>query len=240
MSESDHARALPDFSADDPAWLRWPRRAWEHRERLRQSPRALQLLQWLDDPHKVQLVLGRDGYREAMLSLLELAQPADCVAAGFDGDTADPRRAHFNADELNILFELSPQGQHRAVLWTEPDWPAAALWIDGRWIVHPREPRCDRAGRWVDERLFAVHVPGPEDHPHQGLDVGGLGAAPGLLVVDGSTGRQRVLQSSDQEQWSAPWLVREGDRWLLYPHREARERGELPVRVFDGMDDLLG
>jgi hypothetical protein len=206
---------------------------------LRRSPRALQLLQWLDDPHKVQLVLGRDGYREAMLSLLQQAQPGDCVAAGFREDAGDANRAHFNSDELNILFHMSPEGRHRAVLWTEPDWPGAALWIDGRWTVGPKTPQCEPAGHWVDERVFAVQVPGPEDHPRQGLDFGGLGRVRALLVVDASTQRHRVLQPSDDEHWPAPLLVKEGDRWLVYPEREAREGGDAPSCVFDTVDDLF-
>lgn len=240
MNEPDQHNAVHDFLPDDPAWRRWPRRVWECRERLRHSPRALQLLQWLEDPYKVQLVLGRDGYREATVSMLELAQPGDCVAAGFDEVKGDPHCVHFNSDLLNIHFELSPEGRHRAVLWTEPDWPGAALWVDGRWVVDPKRPGCERAGRWVDERLFAVHVAGPEDHPRQGPDFGGLGTVLALLVIDGSTGRHCVLQHADHEHWPAPWLVREGNRWLLHPEREACERGDLPARTFTSVEDLLG
>ena len=240
MSESSQHRATHDFSPDDPAWLRWPRRVWECREHLRHSPRALQLLQWLEDPYKVQLVLGREGYREALVSLLERAQPGDCVAAGFDEGIEDPHRLHFNTDELNIHFGLSPGGHHRSVLWTEPDWPGAALWIDGHWIVDPKRPRCESAGRWVDERLFAVRIPGPQDHPGQALDFGGMGTVLSLLVVDASTGRHRVLQPSDHEHWPDPWLMREGDRWLVYSERASRERNESPARGFGSLCDLLG
>ncbi|HET9642257.1 MAG TPA: hypothetical protein VFP68_02615, partial [Burkholderiaceae bacterium] len=195
---------------------------------------------WLDDPCKVQLVLGRDGYREAMLSLLEQAQPGDCVAAGFREDAGDAHRAHFNSDELYIVFHTSPDGLHRAVLWAEPDWPGAALWIDGRWIVGPKMSQCDRAGQWVDERVFAVQVPGPEDHRGQGLDFGGLGMVRGLLVVDASAQRYRILEPSKDEHWASPWLVKEGGRWLVYPECKGRERGDMPSRVFGTVDDLLG
>lgn len=231
---------VPHFSPDDPAWLRWPRRVWESREWLRRSPRALQLLQWLDDPGKVQLVLGRDGYREAMLSLLGQAQLGDCLAAGFHEGTGHPLRAHFNTDELNIHFHMSPDGQHRAVLWSEPEWPGAALWIDGHWILGPKTPECERAGWWVDDRLFAVQVPGPEHHLRQELDFGGVATVRGLLVADASTRRHRVLQPSNNDYWTAPWLEKEGDHWLAYPDREARERGDAPTLVFGIVDDLLG
>jgi hypothetical protein len=213
---------------------------WEWRECLSRSPLGLQLVEWLADPLKHQVVLGRDGYREVVLSLLHRAQHPDCAAAGFEFEPGSTQRGLFNTDELTIQFQHSPGGNHRSVLWSEPEWPGARLWVDAREVridAHAPSSYCERSGRWVDERFFAVGVHGPMDHPLQQFPMGAeLGAVMGLLIVDAARERQLIVQPQPHEQWDAPWLLVRGDAWCIYPNRAAHERGDAADRVipFDG------
>jgi hypothetical protein len=217
------------------AMLRWPPPVWQHLDWLRGSPRGLQLVEWLEDPLKYMAVLGRDGYREAVLPLLQAAHRQDLAAAGFTSDSAQPHYAYRVGSEFSALVTDSPDAAHRAILWSEPAWPGARLWIDGAQVPVGGEtpsPYCAKAGRWVGARFFAVAVHGAMDHPAQAFPVGAdLGAVMGLLVVDAGQGRRHVLQPSPDQAWSDPWLeVGEGSLHV-YPDRDAMERGDAPDRV---------
>jgi hypothetical protein len=228
-----------DFADDDPAWRHWPARVLEHLEWLQHSPLGLQLTEWLQLPRKYQVVLGRDGYRAAMLALLHRAQRADCQAAGFRFDPATPDWGHFSNDELNIQCQWSSAG-HRSLLWSEPGWPGAWLWIDAervRWSTSHPDAHSAPTGRWVDEHRFAVEIAGPEDHPQQQLAMGSwLGTVLGLLVVDARARRQAVLQPLPHENWSWPWIVKHDSQWRVYPTPEAFDKGLLPDRTLAEQD----
>jgi len=237
------AESLPEpLNPDDPAWLRWPRQVWEHRAWLRGSPSGLQLLEWLHDPGKYQAVLGRAGYRRALQALMAAAEPQDCEAAGFAFDRATPGWGRWAGEALQIEWQLSPDGQHRAVLWAEDGWPGALLWLDGQpcpgWGEEP-PGTCATSGRWVDACHFAVEVPGPPEHPGQ-LPLPGapLGAVLGLLLIDARSGDHIVLQPTAHEHWEAPWLSQDGGRWRLHPDRVSCEQGLPPVREWVGHTPL--
>ncbi|MED5618075.1 hypothetical protein [Ideonella sp. BN130291] len=215
--------------------LRWPPPVWQHLDWLRGSPRGLQLVEWLEDPLKYVAVLGRDGYRGAVLALLQAAHWRDLAAAGLASDSGQPHYAYRVGSQFSVLVTDSPDAAHRAILWSEPDWPGTCLWVDGAEVALGAEtpsPYCAKAGRWADARFFAVAVQGPMDHPAQAFPIGAdLGAVMGLLVVDAAQGRHHVLQPSANQAWSDPWLeVRDGS-WRIYPDRDAMERGDAPDRV---------
>lgn len=202
----------------------WGRVPAAHLDRLRQSPLPLTLNDWLWRGPKYEAVLGRRGYLDHLIALIERAEPADLEAAYFK--LGSPPQEHawlfVDQDAPSGTLRRGPGGAHAAVLWCDGDRSAGwELWLDGARLEFPADvPHgvCDEAwDAWLDERFYAVRIAGPDDHPAQQTHIGSwFGHIMGLAIVDAERRRIHVVQPRPHERWTAPRLVAVGEDWLIY------------------------
>lgn len=239
---------------------RW-RRADEHwRDWLRRSGTALELFTRWNEGDEYRYLLGADAYRDQLVDVLSRAQPRDCAAAGFGctrridrvcrgpeicsrgraGDADD--RVHregplpgacdsfyLDLGQGHVWVEFSAGDRHRAVLWWESA-PGGMLWVDGARVG--QDQALDVAGRWLDDRFYAVQAAGPQDHPAQDYELGSLGhRIRSVLLHDAERSSTRLLTPGPGELWTDPWMVRDGDSLVVYAKVGDVEAGIPPTRI---------
>ncbi|GLW31106.1 hypothetical protein [Actinoplanes regularis] len=237
---------------------RWADEHWH--AQLRGSATALELFTRRNESDEYRHLLGADAYRDQVVEVLSRAQPRDCAAAGF-GCTRRIDRAcrgpeicsqdraagpddrvhregplpgacdsfHLELPEGHVRIGFSAGDRHRAVLWWESSL-GTMLWIDGTRIG--RDLTLDTSGRWLDDRFYLTHAAGPEDHPAQAYEPGGLSSRiRSVLLHDADRSSTRLLSPNPDELWTDPWIVRDGESLLVYPKPEDIEAGTHPARV---------
>src|SRR5262245_2405721 len=190
----------------------WSSTVWAWASWLRRSPKGLVLADWLGNPPKYQAVLGEDGLRTYMLELRRDARYEDCAAAGFSFEPGDTRHGHLGGW---IEIDWSPDGRHRAVFWSESDWPGARLWVDGEAVTLPDYGEYPfhapgGGGRWTNERFLAARVAGP-DHPPMQDPFAPAPRILSLLLYDVRLRRTHLLHPGADEAWLNPVVEAHGD-----------------------------
>lgn len=211
----------PDAEDHPPGWQHWGAHGWRQRRLLRRSLRAVHLFDWLEGEQKYVALLGREGYRRQVLVWLAQASAEDCVAAGFAVDGALASRVS-DTFEAHVLW--SPAAQHRAVCWRDADWPAARAWVDGDAL----DAEVDAPGHWAGERLYAVAVAGPRDHPLQDQAAFGsyLGSVKSLLVWDAAQRRRAALvEPRAEDDWPQPVAAWRDGALHVFADPQAAARG---------------
>ncbi|WP_099343804.1 MULTISPECIES: hypothetical protein [unclassified Actinoplanes] len=197
----------------DEQWKSW----------LRGSATALELYTRRQEADEYRHLLGDDAYRDQLIEVLSRAVPRDCAAAGFgcaqriDRPCRQPavcardRPCHAYYLEHgtgHVWIDFSPAGRHRAVLWWDRA-NAGRLWVDGQPVGDGIV--LDSVGRWVDDRFYTVQAAGPDDHPAQEWEMGGLGRRiRSLLLYDAGHASARLLVPAAGESWTDPWVSRDG------------------------------
>ncbi|MDO5623832.1 MAG: hypothetical protein Q4G71_04000 [Pseudomonadota bacterium] len=178
---------------------------------------------------------------EPLDPLIVSARPEDFLVTGFRFfDVNPPVSAHTEWKGFSLWLDYSPGFQHQALLLTrqwqrgEPWMGGPVLWIDGRPVAVPRDEDGESllcgAGRWLDERFYALETGGLFRHPMFDERTDGtfdaLGRLHGMLLCDAERRtEQQVLPPHDQ-RWTAPVAVREGDRLRVFASADAQRAGQ--------------
>lgn len=221
-----HAKAAP--VKDEPE-LRLKREwGWDvldHQAWLAQSPACLTLLDWLEQGWRYIHFLGPEGYRNEVARMLSRVSNADLAAIGFDMPSPDAVYGYRGCAAGMVYCQHSQDATHVSVHWSCDHTPHDELWIDGQLVQPPAgqdHGPSEDWGRWVANRYYTAHIPGPDDHPQQGLDFSNFGRIRGLLIYDAETRHLSTHQPSAIEQWTDPYLVCDDQHQLLiYPNEEA-------------------
>lgn len=168
-----------------------------------------------------------------LAALTQLLTPWDLQALGLwpdaaarCGDKPVLGAAGSGLPDGQLVVHESPEGSHRAMLWS----PAAAawcqVWIDGQALAVPLDaegrPRTLRPGHWAGEDFFCLETRLDSEAQQHGLWVGQV-----------SSGLHWQLQPGADEHWPSPWARWESGVGLrVWADRARAQAG--PVREFRG------
>lgn len=158
------------------------------------------------------------------------------MLAGFEFDApAAPCRGSWLDHGCLATVEFSGDARHRAITigWTIDE--TARAWVDGAelpvpWMDGERPSANPYGAGWCGDRWYFVELADLHDHPGQAPGVPRLlSTMRGLLVWDAETARARIERPRDDERWTAPRLVLQGDSLYLLPAADVPVAGAARV-----------
>lgn len=260
--EEEVIRALqrPPETIDVRGGRRWRGADESWRGWLRRSTTAVELFTRWHESDEYEYLLGAGAYRDQLVEVLARVQPRDCAAAGLgctrriDRACRGPEicsrdRTHVPDDQVSregplpgacdsfylqcrqghVWIQFSAGERHRAVLWCEGS-HGGMLWVDGTRVGE--EHTLDVSGQWLDDRFYTVQAEGPEGHPAQDYQMGGLATRiKSLLLHDAERSRTQLLVPGPDESWTDPSIVSDGRSLLVYADHHDVGNGIPPTRA---------
>jgi hypothetical protein len=171
-----------------------------------------------------------------LAALTQLLTPWDLQALGIWSDAATRcgtrwvrAAAGSGLPDGQLTVHESPEGRHRAMMWSSGSAPCCQAWVDGQLLAVPQgadgQPLALLPGHWAGEDFFCLETLVDGQAAHDAADA----AQHGLWVGQVSTGLHWQLHPAADEHWPSPWA-----RWVagtgLQVWADSRLEGAAPAR----------